>query len=161
MTLDAEAHRQAMRAWTTGVGVLMSVLDGKSYGVTVNSFTSLSLDPPLVTVVAKNDSSIFTLITGSRVFSLTILSAEQQRVAENFSGKLHGVERMASAAVQVLPSGLPVLQGGLAWLSCRVVHTHPAGENTLFIAEVVEVGVNSTANPLVYHDRQYRQLIKK
>ncbi len=150
-----------MRAWTTGVGVLMSVLDGKSYGVTVNSFTSLSLDPPLVTIVAKNDSSIFTLITGSRVFSLTILSAEQQPVAENFSGELHGPERMASAAIQVLPSGLPVLQGGLAWLTCRVVHAHPAGVNTLFIAEVEEVKVNSTVNPLVYHNRQYHQLVKK
>jgi flavin reductase (DIM6/NTAB) family NADH-FMN oxidoreductase RutF len=155
VTLDTESLRHAMRAWTTGVGVLMSAHAGEVYGVTINSFASLSLDPPLVTVVLKNDSLIYHMVTGSRAFSVTLLAADQQAVAENFAGKLRGAERMGSIPMQTLPSGMPVLQGGLAWLDCRVVHTHAAGVNTLFIAEVAEANVHSTKNPLVYHDRGY------
>jgi len=136
----------------------MSAYDGKAYGMTINSFTSISLDPPMVTVVLKNDTHVFDLVTKSQAFSVTLLSAEQQEMAKNFASKLRGAERIASATMQTLPSGMPVLQGGLAWLDCRVVHTHAAGVNTLFIAEVAEAKVHSTENPLVYHDRGYRKV---
>ena len=158
MTFDPESFRHAMRAWTTGVAVLMSAHENQTYGMTINSFTSLSVDPALVTVVVKNDTLLFELITKSRAFSVTLLSADQQQLADNFAGKLHGAERMSSAESQVLPSGTPILAGGLAWLDCRVVHTYAAGKNTLFIAEVAEARVHSTENPLVYHDRGYRIL---
>jgi flavin reductase (DIM6/NTAB) family NADH-FMN oxidoreductase RutF len=158
MTFDPESFRRAMRAWTTGVAVLMAAYEGESYGMTINSFTSLSVDPPLVTVVLKNDTRIFELVNQSRVFSITILSNEQQELAERFAGKLHGAERMAGIATQTLVSGAPLLEGGLAWLDCRIVHTYAAGANTLFVAEVAETFVHSTDNPLVYHNREYHLL---
>ena len=65
MTFDPEFFRLAMRAWTTGVAVLMAAHENESYGMTINSFTSLSLDPPLVTVVLKNDTRIFDLVSKS------------------------------------------------------------------------------------------------
>lgn len=160
MILDPESFRNAMRAWTTGVAVLMSAYENETYGMTINSFTSLSLDPPLVTVVLKNDTRIFDLVTKSRAFSVTLLESSQQELAENFASKLHGAERMASVATQTLPSGTPLLQGGLAWLDCRVVHAYAAGLNTLFVAEVAEARVHSAENPLVYHNREYHQLNK-
>jgi flavin reductase (DIM6/NTAB) family NADH-FMN oxidoreductase RutF len=158
MTFDPESFRRAMRAWTTGVAVLMAAHAGEEYGMTVNSFTSLSVDPPLVTVVLKNDTRIFELVNQSRVFSITILSNEQQELAERFAGKLHGTERMAGITTQALVSGAPLLEGGLAWLDCRIVHTYAAGANTLFVAEVAETLVHSTENPLVYHNREYHPL---
>lgn len=160
MTPETGDFRRAMRAWTTGVGVLMSAHDGQAYGVTINSLASLSLDPPLVTVVLMSDSFIYRLVTGSHAFSLTLLRADQQEVAENFSSKLRGSERMACVLLQTLPGGMPALQSGLAWLDCRVVHAHPVGANTLFIAEVVVTEVLSTEDPLVYHDRGYHRLGK-
>ena len=75
MTFDLESFRLAMRTWTTGVAVLMAGYEDESYGMTVNSFTSLSLDPPLVTVVLKSDTRVFELVTKSRAFSVTILSS--------------------------------------------------------------------------------------
>ncbi len=159
MTLDPESFRRAMRAWTTGVAVLMSAHEGETYGMTVNSFTSLSLEPPLVTVVLKNDTRVFDLVTKSRLFSVTILSSSQQGLAENFAGKLHGAERMMGVATRTLASGAPALEGGLAWLDCRVVHTYAAGANTLFVAEAVEAQARSAENPLVYHNREYHQLV--
>jgi flavin reductase (DIM6/NTAB) family NADH-FMN oxidoreductase RutF len=150
MTFDPESFRRAMRAWTTGVAALMAWHENEVYGITVNSFTSLSLDPPLVTVALKSDTRVFELVTKSRAFSVIILSAEQQELAANFAGKLHGAERMAGLA--------SLLDGGLARLDCRVVHTYAAGENTLIVAEISEAHVHSTENPLVYHNREYHQL---
>ena len=81
-TPEAGDFRRAMRAWTTGVGVLMSAHEGEAYGITINSLASLSLDPPLVTVVLMNDSFIYRLVTGSHAFSVTLLSADQQALAD-------------------------------------------------------------------------------
>lgn len=150
MTFGPESFRHAMRSWTTGVVILMAAHEGDTYGSTINSFASLALEPPLVTVVLKNDSLIFNLTSKSRAFSVTILSSGQRQLAENFAGKLRGVERMASLA--------SLLDDGLARLDCRVVHTLAAGENTLFVAEVMEARVRSTEDPLVYHNRGYHQL---
>jgi len=158
MTFEPELFRRAMRAWTTGVAILMAAHAGDVYGVTINSFTSLSLDPPLVTVTLKNTTHIFQLVMKSRAFSVTILSASQQELAERFAGRLRGVDRMAGIQTQTLTSGAPLLEGGLAGLDCRVIHTYAAGENTLFIAEVAEARVHSTENPLVYHNREYHHL---
>lgn len=160
MTFDSESFRHAMRAWTTGVAVILAAHEGESYGMTINSFTSLSLDPPLVTVVVKNDTRVFELVTQSRAFSVNILSDSQREMAENLAGKLHGAERMSSLATQTLTSGASALTEGLAWLDCRVVHTYAAGVNTLFVAEVTGAHVRSTDDPLVYHDREYHQLAK-
>lgn len=160
MTFDPESFRRAMRAWTTGVAILLAAHEGESYGMTINSFTSLSLDPPLVTVVLKNDTRIFELVNRSRTFTVNILSDTQTEMAENLAGKLHGAERMSSLAVQTLTSGASALTEGLAWLDCRVVHTYAAGINTLFVAEVTSAHVRSTDDPLVYHDREYHRLAK-
>jgi flavin reductase (DIM6/NTAB) family NADH-FMN oxidoreductase RutF len=160
MTFEPESFRYAMRAWTTGVAIILAAHEGESYGMTINSFTSLSLDPPLVTVVLKNDTRIFELVNRSHAFTVNILSDSQKEMAENLAGKLHGAERMSSLATQTLTSGASVLTEGLAWLDCRVFHTYAAGVNMLFVAEVTGAHVRSTDNPLVYHDRKYHQLAK-
>ena len=158
MAPEPELFRAAMRAWTTGVAIMMAEHDGEKYGMTVNSFASLSLDPPLVSVTLQNTTRIFGLVSKSRAFGMTILSDSQKELAERFAGALHGAERMAGIKTQALVTGAPILEGGLAWLDCRVVHTYAAGANTLFIAEVAEARVHAAENPLVYHNREYHQL---
>jgi flavin reductase (DIM6/NTAB) family NADH-FMN oxidoreductase RutF len=147
-----------MRAWTTGVAVILAAHEGETYGMTINSFTSLSVDPPRVTVVLQNSTHMHELVSRSGAFGVSILSASQRTLAENFAGKLHGPERMNGVAMQTLVSGAPLLAEGLAHIDCRVVHTYVAGVNTLFIAEVLTTRVDTTTGPLVYHDRGYRQL---
>lgn len=158
MRSESESFRRAMRTWTTGVAVLMAAHAGEEYGMTINSFTSLALEPPLVTVVLNHSTRIFDLVRKSHVFTITILSASQQETAERFAGTLHGAERMAGIHTQTLISGAPALENGLAWLDCHVLHTHAAGGNTLFIAEITEARVDSTDDPLIYHDRRYHGL---
>lgn len=150
---ETESLRLAMRAWTTGVAVILAEHEGESYGMTVNSFSSLSINPPLVTVTLRNDTRVFALADRSRAFHLVILSESQKGLAEDFAGRLHGAERMDS-----LGRGASLLDEGLARLDCRVIHTYAAGENTLFVAEATRASVRSTDHPLVYHNRGYHRI---
>jgi flavin reductase (DIM6/NTAB) family NADH-FMN oxidoreductase RutF len=158
MTLDPEQLRRALRAWTTGVAILTASHNGETYGMTINSFNSLSLDPPIVGVTVVNATHIHDLIEGAQTFGVTILAAVQRDLAEDFAGRKHGPERMDGIDLQTLANGAPILTDGLASLDCRVTQTIQLGKNTLFLAEVATVQVHSTENPLVYHDRAYHQL---
>ena len=158
MIFDPDSFRRAMRAWTTGVAIILAAHENESYGMTINSFTSLSIDPPLVTVVLKNETHVFDLVQRSGVFRIQILSAAQRELAENFAGKLHGAERMNSLTMDSTPNAASPLDDGLASLACRVLHTYAAGQNTLLVAEVTGATVRSTEEPLAYHDREYRKI---
>jgi flavin reductase (DIM6/NTAB) family NADH-FMN oxidoreductase RutF len=160
MTLDAEQLRAAMRAWTSGVTVVTAAYDGEQHGMTVNSFTSISLDPPLIIISLQTASHTHALVSKARVFAVTILSADQQSISERFAGRssTEAGSRLENLETETLVSGAPFIKGGLAYLDCRVTQSIPSGMNTLFIAEVVAARGYDHDRVLVYHDRQYRTL---
>lgn len=159
MTLESENLRAAMRAWSAGVTVVTATHEGHTHGMTVNSFTSISLDPALITISLKTGSRTQELVAASRAFGLTILSTKQAAISDIFAGRFTETEdRFAGLQVETLVTGSPLISGGLAWLDCRVVETYHAGMNTLFIAEVVSAREFGTGQPLIYHDRKYWQL---
>lgn len=161
MTLDPEQLRQAMRAWTTGVTVVTAIHEGQQYGMTVNSFTSISLDPPLISVTLKQLTHTHALIQRSGEFSMTILSAGQGDLSDRFAGKIPDVEdRFVGVPTETLLMDAPLIKGGTAYFNCRVVNSIPAGENTLFIAEVVAAQGNGEDDPLVYHNRVFWKLVR-
>ncbi|MCE9646587.1 MAG: flavin reductase family protein [Chloroflexi bacterium] len=156
MTLDPENLRGAMRAWSAGVTVVTTVYEGEMHGMTVNSFTSISLDPATITISLQSGSRTHELLMKSRVFGLTILSAQQAGISDRFAGRTPGAEdRFAGLKTETLVSGAPLLAGGMAWLDCTVTGTFDAGMNTLFIAHVLEARSFDTEQPLIYHNRKY------
>ena len=159
MTLDPEQLRHAMRAWTTGVSVVTAVHNGQQYGMTVNSFTSISLDPPLVSLALKQLTHTHDLVEKSGEFSVTILSADQKELSDRFAGKHPEIkDRFEGVPTETLLMRAPLLQNGLAYFNCRVVDSITAGENTLFVAEVVAARGEGTGEPLSYHNRVYWKL---
>ena len=159
--LDPEKLRAAMRAWSAGVTVVTAVHEGSQHGATVNSFTSISLEPALVTITLQKSARTHQLISNSRTFGVTILSAEQSKISDLFAGKMTGItDRFAGLQTETLVTGSPLLVGGLAWLDCRVVETFDAGNSTLFIAEVLAAQNISNGQPLIYHSRKYWSLCK-
>ena len=159
MTLDSEQLRRAMRAWTTGVAVVTAKYDDQQYGMTVNSFISISLEPPLVSVTLKQLTHTHDLVTKSNEFSVTILASDQKELSDRFAGKLPDIhDRFASLPVETLLIDAPLLVGGLAYFNCRVVNSVPIGENTLFIAEVIAVRGDGEGEPLTYHNRVFWKL---
>jgi flavin reductase (DIM6/NTAB) family NADH-FMN oxidoreductase RutF len=159
MTLDPEKLRATMRAWSAGVAVVTAAYEGSQHGATVNSFTSISLEPAMVTVSLQKSARTHDLISKSRTFGLTILSAEQSNISDLFAGKMTEVkDRFAGLQTQTLVTGSPLIVGGLAWLDCRVVETFDAGNSTLFIAEVLAAQNIGNGQPLIYHSRKYWKL---
>ena len=159
MTLDPEQLRHAMRAWTTGVAVVTATHEGRQYGMTVNSFNSISLEPPLISVTLKKLTHTHELVEESGEFSVTILSAHQKEFSDRFAGKHPEIKnRFEGVPTETLTANAPLLRGGMAYFNCRVMNSMTIGENTLFVAEVLAARGEGEGNPLVYHNRTYWRL---
>jgi flavin reductase (DIM6/NTAB) family NADH-FMN oxidoreductase RutF len=159
MTIDAEQLRAAMHTWTTGVTVVTASHNGVTHGMTVNSFTSISLEPVLIAVSLGRASRTCELVSRAGVFGLTILSAEQQAISDLFAGRTNNTgDRFANIKTKTLITGAPLIEGGLAWMDCRVVHTYDGGMNMLFIGEVLSMRSEGRGEPLIYHNRSYWKL---
>ncbi|NLG73372.1 MAG: flavin reductase family protein [Chloroflexi bacterium] len=158
---DSEALRLAMRRWATGVTIVASQHAGVRHGMTVSSFTSVSLEPPLVLVSLERTTRTHELIQRSGIFSVTILTSEQQQISDRFAGRESEMsDRFAGLEVYTLVTGAPLLQQGLAGFDCRVVNAHSTGTHTIFIGDVLasRVHANSSSRPLIYYNRGYRRL---
>ena len=159
MTLDPEVLRHAMRQWATGVTVVTTQLGGQRHGMTVNAFTSVSLEPPLVLVSLERTTRTHALVERSGVFGVTILAGDQLEVSERFAGRVSDLsDRFAGLETDRLSSGVPFIRGGLAYLDCRVVERHEVGTHTLFIGEVTAAQSDGEGGPLLYLNREYREL---
>ena len=160
MTFDPEQMRIAMRAWTSGVTIVTASHDGEQHGMTVSSFTSVSLEPPLILISLQDTTRTRELVYHAQAFGVTILAADQEAISNRFAGRILVPEnRMEGVETEILLTGTPFIKGGLAYIDCRVKQSIDVGPNTLFVGEVVATRSNSTAQPLVYHDRQYRELV--
>lgn len=154
-----EQLRQAMRRWVTGVSVVCSQHAEIRHGMTVNSFTSISLDPPHVSVTMANWTRTYRLIMQSGVFGVTILSDRQQALADRFAGRTGDDEdRFADMDTFSLVTGAPLISGGLAQIDCRVVHQFPMKSSTLVIGEVVAAKTADENSPLIYFNRVFHRL---
>ena len=158
--LDPEQLRQAMRAWSSGVTVVTASYAGEQHGMTVSSFTSVALEPPLIIISLQTNSRTHNLIVQANTFAVTILAAGQQDVSDLFAGRVSDIEdRLANIETETLVTGAPFIKGGMAYLDCRVAQAIAAGTNTLFLAEVVAARGTGEGKALVYHDRKYQKLV--
>ena len=159
MTVPGEVLRHVMRRWTSGVCVVSTLATGFRHGMTVNSFISISVNPALVTVTLMNTTRTYHMVVTSGIFGITVLSVDQQVIADRFAGRggdesnrFEGIEAFA------LETGAPFITGGLAFLDCRVVFSHPMPESTLFIGEVLAAQRVEDERPLIYFNREYHRL---
>ncbi|MDR3578222.1 MAG: flavin reductase family protein [Anaerolineaceae bacterium] len=161
MPLDGEALRQVMRRWPTGVTVVTSRSDNYCHGMTVNSFASLSLDPPYVSVSLARESRTYALVKQSGVFGINILGEDDGEISDRFAGKIsEPVDRFAGLETFTLVTGVPLLILALANLDCRVAHQYAMPNSTLFVGEVMAVKNPNAGWPLVYLNRGYHKIEK-
>ena len=159
--MHPELLRQVMRHWTTGVTVVTSRFGGLVHGMTVNSFTSVSIEPPVITVTLADQARTFSLVRESGVFAVTILAADQPLISDRFAGRtVADDERFVGLPVFSMVTGCPLIVGGLAYLDCRVAYAHSLGESTVFFGEVLAAQTEPDGEPLVYHNRGYHRLMK-
>jgi flavin reductase (DIM6/NTAB) family NADH-FMN oxidoreductase RutF len=158
---DPDGLRDALRFWTTGVTIVAAAHDGNRHGMTVNSFTSLSLNPPLVSVSLEKVTRTHQLVESAGKFAVSILAEDQRSVSDRFAGReTDAGDRFTDLDTWSLVGGSPILRDALAYFDCEVTASHDAGTHTLFIGKVLACGQQGDRNkdPLVYYNRGYRDI---
>lgn len=155
--MDAATFRAVLGQWPTGVTLVTTVADGKPYGVTASSFTSVSLDPPLVSVCLARDAFVHDLLTTSGAFGVTILGKDHAEVGRRFARYDPAVDRFAGLEWETATTGAPLLATAIGWLDCSVRHAHEAGDHTIFVGEVLAAATPRATSPLLYHSRTWGQ----
>jgi 3-hydroxy-9,10-secoandrosta-1,3,5(10)-triene-9,17-dione monooxygenase reductase component len=157
---DPEVLRQVMRGWAGGVTVVTSLWNKTRHGMTVNAFSSVSLDPPVILVALASRTRTCRLVRQSGVFAITILAEGMEPLSDRFAGRtIPDLEdRFTGLETFNLVTGCPLINGGLAHLDCRVRDTYEVGMTTVFFGDVVAGRVYEAGRPLVYFNRLYRRL---
>ena len=158
--IDVAEFRSAMARYATGVVVVTTVVDGIDHAMTANSFTSVSLEPPLVLVCVERESRFHAAVQAAGEWAVSVLPAGTAAAARWFAakgrplpGQLDRVRYTRSVR------GLALLDGALATFECRTVATHPAGDHDVVVGAVTSLGpVNREAAPLVYFGSRFREL---
>jgi flavin reductase (DIM6/NTAB) family NADH-FMN oxidoreductase RutF len=153
--ITPESFRKASGLWATGVSIVTtSDQNGTPFGLTMNSVTSLSLDPPLYLVNVDNGSDTLAPMLATRSFCINVLTTAQQELSNRFAkkgeGKFAGVEYTPGS------TGAPRLAACLMTIECRVSAVHPGGDHQIVVGEVIEiVSAETGARPLLYFGGRY------
>jgi flavin reductase (DIM6/NTAB) family NADH-FMN oxidoreductase RutF len=133
-----QKFRRVMGHFSTGVTVVASRKpNGEPVGLTVNAFTSVSLQPPLVLICVHQDADAHDPLLQAGHFGISVLKADQEELALRFS-RAEPADRFKDMKVAAGPLGSPLIQGSLAWMECSVRQVHPGGDHSVIVAEVME-----------------------
>ena len=154
---DAREFRTTLGQFASGVVVATGCLDGEPAGFAAQSFTSLSLDPPLVALCPARSSQSWPKLRDSGSFCINILARGQQAVSDNFART--GIDKFADLEWRPGKTGSPVLAGALAFIDCELVEEHGAGDHTIAVGRVRDLGILSDGEgPLVFFRGAYAML---
>jgi 3-hydroxy-9,10-secoandrosta-1,3,5(10)-triene-9,17-dione monooxygenase reductase component len=140
---------RVMGSFPTGVVVVSARYEGNPYGMTVNSFASVSLDPLLLMFCAARDSSTWPRLRAAGRFAVSVLGADQEKVCRLFATK--GADRFASLPWSLNGSGQPILDNAIAWFDCVIAEVVPAGDHEIVLGSVLNVHERVGGEPLVFH----------
>lgn len=152
---DAAAHglRRAMANFATGVTIITCTHDGVHYAMTCNSFTSISLDPPLVMVSASQKGRFHEHFLAVDTWAVSVLATGQGAIARHFANSARDRRRQFETVPHRISesTGAPVIEGSLAVLECRTVQVVPAGDHSIVLGAVLGAELHEdTARPLTY-----------
>ena len=158
MTIQ-ENFKSALASWASGVTIVSTKLDGKMYGLTASSFSSLSLDPPLVLVCLANTNRMPAMLQQSGRFAVSILARDQEAISNYFAKPGREPTTEFDETIGMRSSNdLPVLRGAAAYLACDVHELIIQGDHTIAIGRVIEAVSDATKWPLIYYRRAYRSV---
>jgi flavin reductase (DIM6/NTAB) family NADH-FMN oxidoreductase RutF len=150
---DIRRFRSTLGRFATGVTVVTSIENGRTHGMTANTFASVSLDPPLVLVSLDNRSNMHRILATGQRYGISVLAENQRALSDHFAARGPGPldVRFVSHA------GIPLIPGALAYFAAKVVDAYPAGDHTLYVGHV-EYFECREDKPLLFYAGQYQQL---
>jgi 3-hydroxy-9,10-secoandrosta-1,3,5(10)-triene-9,17-dione monooxygenase reductase component len=152
----SRTFRRVLGRFPTGVTIVTATTPAGPVGMAVNSFTSVSLDPPLVLFCAAHASTTWPHIRAAGAFTVNVLAAGHEALCRRFA--LRDVDRFAGVAHRPGTTGAPVLKGAAAHVDCHIDALHEAGDHVVVVGLVAHLAADDTADPLVFHGGAYRRL---
>lgn len=149
--------RQLYSCFPTGVTALCALRDGKPLGLALSSFTSISIDPPLVSVSLQSTSATWASFEGIETFGLSVLGEDQEHACRQLSQKTG--DRFAGLDWTASESGAIFIDGSVAWLECSLHHRLVAGDHEIAILRVEAAKADPGQAPLVFHASRFRRLV--
>ncbi|MFE7708828.1 flavin reductase [Streptomyces sp. NPDC057486] len=153
-TIESGRFREVLGHYPTGVSIVTAEHEvAGRVGMTVGSFTSVSIDPPLVAFLPAKDSRSFPLIHETGRFCVSVLAADQQEVCRSFATR--GADKFAAASWRTSPLGSPLLEDAVAWIDCEISTVIDAGDHWLVLGAVRGLGVERPVTPLMFFQGGY------
>jgi len=150
MAVDGDTFRALMRQFPAGVTIVTFNDDGTRGGLTVSSFCSLSLEPPLVLVCIDRGVASHDAIARAGKFGVSVCAADQGGLAGDFANPEKDKQALLEATPHSLASTVPLLDDCVATMACRVVAAHEAGDHTIYVGQVESGTADESRKPLAY-----------
>ncbi|MFL6635524.1 MAG: flavin reductase family protein [Massilia sp.] len=151
---DSSYFRRALSQFATGIAVVITrAPDGEAHGLTVNSFSSVSLEPPLVLWSLANKARSMPAFMQASHYIINVLGEQQADLALRFSQNIGN--RFESLAFDLSRTGLPILDGAVAWFECRSRSRYEEGDHVIFVGQVERCHVNPQARALGFHGGRF------
>lgn len=152
--IEAQWFRQVLGQYPTGVAVVTGISrDGGPVGLAVSSFTSVSLDPPLVAFFPDKTSRSWPKIEPSGRFCVNVIGAHQEHVSRRFATKLP--DKFSTIAWRPAPSGSPIVEGAAAWIDCDIAEVREAGDHFIVMGRVRALDADGSTSPLIFYQGGY------
>lgn len=152
--IDSAAFRQVLGAYPTGVCAITALdAEGRPIGMVVGTFTSVSLDPPLVGFLPDKNSSSWPQIEAAGHFCVNVLGSDQQEVCRKIAAK--GTEKFAGIDYTVSLHNLPTVAGALAWIECSIHSVTEAGDHWFVLGNVLGMKTSHDGDPMLFHRGRY------
>jgi flavin reductase (DIM6/NTAB) family NADH-FMN oxidoreductase RutF len=158
--VDPDTLRDAFRAYATGVAVV-TVGGPRPHGMTANSFTSVSLDPPMALVCVDRDALMHERLAAGGRFAVSVLAADQEGLARHFADHRRAKGSAQFEAVDWLPgmcTGAPLICGALAWFECRLWRRYDGGDHGIVVGELLSAARPGRHDALLFFGGRYRSL---
>jgi flavin reductase (DIM6/NTAB) family NADH-FMN oxidoreductase RutF len=150
-----DALKEAMRAYPQGVTVVTTDSPEGPRGITVSSFTSVSLSPPLILISIARSSALHDTFASTSSFAVNFLADDQKTVSDRFAGRLRMEDRFEGLRFTRGKTGSPVISGTRAVIECRAWKVYDGGDHSLIVGEVVAARTTGSKRPLVYFSQRY------
>jgi flavin reductase (DIM6/NTAB) family NADH-FMN oxidoreductase RutF len=152
--VDPALFKKTLSQWASGVTIVTTAIDGEPHGMTASAFLSVSLDPPLVLVSVDKRARMHAHLGATRRYGVSILARSQEPISRHFAGR-------PDPAMQIpfkWHDGIPLIDGAIARIVCRLADAHESGDHTLYIGRVEHMDSIEGGSPLLYFSGQYRSL---
>jgi len=147
--------KKVMRSYPQGVCVATTAAPGAPAGITVSSFISVSLEPPLVLFSIAKSSGLHDVYKGAKAFAINFLADDQKSVSDRFAGRTAVRDRFEGIGFTKGSTGSPIISGARAVLECKAWQVYEGGDHSIVVGEVVSARTLNAKRPLVYYSQQY------